>query len=114
MVETEDDEGEVSEEDEAAELEEEKEGAAAAKQAKHQPKQPSKVGRCCQLHTYLHRTDTHTRTHAHAHACIHTKHEILLCTVCMYVHITVRVVLHWTTALSAHVLTYTVRRCTVA
>ena len=72
----------MSEEDEAAELEEEKEGAAAAKQAKHQPKQPSKVGRCCQLLTYVHRrTDTHTHMHAHAHACIHTKHEILLVTI---------------------------------
>ena len=48
-VETEDDEGEVSEEDEAAELEQEKEGAAAAKPSKHPPKQSSKVGKCFQL-----------------------------------------------------------------
>ena len=80
----------MSEEDEAAELEEEKEGAAAAKQAKHQSKQPSKVGRCCQLLTYVHRrTDTHACTHAHTRTCMLTKHEILLVTIpplhCTYV-----------------------------
>ena len=59
----------MSEEDEAAELEEEKEGAATAKQAKHQPKQPSKVGRCFQL-AFL-RTYTKTDTHMYVHTYIH-------------------------------------------
>ena len=68
-VETEDNEGEVSKEDEAAELEEEKEGAATAKQAKDQPKQPSKVGRCFQL-SYL-----HENRHTHVHAYICSKYE---------------------------------------
>ena len=86
----------MSEEDEAAELEEEKEGAAAAKQAKHQPKQPSKVGRCCQLHTYVHRrTDTHTHTHAYIRSMKSS-----------WVTIPPLHGLHWTTAQSAHVLTY--------